>query len=250
MSRKQFIISKGATCKNWTWSWSFINEADKIVIFGAWDNNRIADNTTLIFDEAWRYDISGSKKTASYTQSREHIRLVEEEGYQLKTFPIIYSNEHREKNGVGPAKIKKFIRKLDAKSLIRRGDKWYASDYTASIFLPEEIVSPRLYREGTSKQIFVNAYERNLEAREKCIEHYGYMCTVCSFDFEKVYGVVGKGFIHVHHLVPLSEVRQEYHLDPIKDLRPVCPNCHAMIHRIQPALTIEQLKLRHNKIVG
>ncbi len=58
----------------------------------------------------------------------------------------------------------------------------------------------------------------------------------------KFYGQIGEGFIHVHHLKPLSEIGQEYEVDPIEDLRPVCPNCHAMLHRKKPPYTIEQLK--------
>ena len=70
-------------------------------------------------------------------------------------------------------------------------------------------------------------------ARKKCIEHYGAKCAVsnCGFDFEKLYGDIGKGFIHVHHLTQLSDIGQGYEVDPIKDLRPVCPNCHAMLHQ-------------------
>ena len=114
--------------------------------------------------------------------------------------------------------------------------------------LPEEILSPNQYFEGASKTITINTYERNNVAREKCIEKYGYKCSVCTFDFEKVYGDFGKEYVHVHHLVPLSQIGKEYYLDPVKDLRPVCPNCHAMIHRTQPALSIEQVKeiIRNN----
>jgi 5-methylcytosine-specific restriction protein A len=60
-------------------------------------------------------------------------------------------------------------------------------------------------------------------------------------NFEKFYGVVGKGFIEVHHLIPLSDIKKEYELDPIKDLRPVCPNCHAMIHMRKPPYTPEEI---------
>ncbi|MFM6356828.1 MAG: HNH endonuclease, partial [Planktothrix sp.] len=77
---------------------------------------------------------------------------------------------------------------------------------------------------------------------KKCIEYYGTNCYVCGFDFENVFGEIGKDFIHVHHLIPLSEINQEYEVDPIKDLRPVCPNCHAMIHRKNPPFTIEEIK--------
>jgi 5-methylcytosine-specific restriction protein A len=64
----------------------------------------------------------------------------------------------------------------------------------------------------------------------------------CLFDFKEKYGGIGERYIHVHHLKPLAEIKKEYELDPIKDLRPICPNCHAIIHRRQPALTIEQLR--------
>ena len=70
------------------------------------------------------------------------------------------------------------------------------------------------------------------------------MCSVCGTDFHKMYGELGKGFIHVHHIVPISMIGKEYKLDPIKDLVPVCPNCHAMLHRGEDGkvLTIEELK--------
>jgi len=104
--------------------------------------------------------------------------------------------------------------------------------------------------EGRSYGVVLNKYERSSEARDKCIEYYKCKCAVCMFDFEKIYGVIGKDFIHVHHIVPLSEIRKEYSLDPIQDLIPVCPNCHAMIHREKPALSIKQLrKLISDRIV-
>jgi len=94
--------------------------------------------------------------------------------------------------------------------------------------------------EGALKQIIVNAYERNQIARKQCIDEYGYTCSVCGFDFEAVYGMIGTGYIHVHHLKPLSEIKEEYKVDPINDLRPVCPNCHSMIHKAN--YSIEQLR--------
>ena len=69
-------------------------------------------------------------------------------------------------------------------------------------------------------------------------------CSVCGFDFQKQYGAIGKNFIHVHHIVPVSQMGDGYVVDPIKDLIPVCPNCHAMIHRTDPPLTIEELRKR------
>ena len=96
--------------------------------------------------------------------------------------------------------------------------------------------------EGALRRVVSSAYERNPEARRACIDHYGTSCSVCGFSFEAKFGQLGRGFIHVHHLVPLSAIGSEYRIDPVADLRPVCPNCHAMLHRDDPPLTIEELQ--------
>ncbi len=108
--------------------------------------------------------------------------------------------------------------------------------------LSEEICNAQLLREGTKKKIYVNRYERNPHARRLCIQHYGLNCTVCGFNFEKFYGKRGIDYIHVHHIIPLSKIKEEYKLDPIKDLKPVCANCHAIIHRTLTPMTIDELR--------
>ncbi|HMJ48402.1 MAG TPA: HNH endonuclease [Ferruginibacter sp.] len=107
--------------------------------------------------------------------------------------------------------------------------------------LPIEITEPLF--EGLKKVITVNAYERNPKARLLCIQHWKAVCAVCAFDFEEKYGDIGKGYIHVHHLIPVSQIGETYEVDPINDLRPVCPNCHAMLHRQKETLRIDELKL-------
>lgn len=103
--------------------------------------------------------------------------------------------------------------------------------------------------EGAKIQVYVNKYERSSFAREKCIEYHGCECKICGINFEKVYGEIGKGFIHVHHIIPLNEIDKEYIVDYKKDLIPVCPNCHAMLHRKHNGqrLSIEKLKKELNK---
>lgn len=107
------------------------------------------------------------------------------------------------------------------------------------------------YNEGRVHQVWMNKYERSNIARKKCIEKYGCKCFVCGMDFEKTYGELGKGFIHVHHIVPLSNIGKSYQVDYEKDLIPVCPNCHAMLHKgiNGKVLTIDELKeiIRENK---
>ncbi len=120
---------------------------------------------------------------------------------------------------------------------------------TGDVQFPEEIPTydQSTLVEGLKRTITVNIYERNSQARKKCIQHWGSVCSVCDFEFEKQYGELGKGFIHVHHLIPISEVGQTYQVDPISDLLPVCPNCHAMLHRANPPLTIDELKAKLKK---
>jgi predicted HNH restriction endonuclease len=85
--------------------------------------------------------------------------------------------------------------------------------------------------EGSLRRMAVNAYERNPEAREACLVHYGTSCMLCGFNFGKAYGPAAEGFIHVHHTVMVKEKGgKKYEIDPIRDLRPVCPNCHSVIH--------------------
>ena len=87
-----------------------------------------------------------------------------------------------------------------------------------SFALPEEVSEPLTLYEGSRQRISVNAYERNPKARQKCIEYYGVICSVCGFVFSRVYGNIGSGFIHVHHLKKISEIGEKYRVDPIRDL--------------------------------
>ncbi|GLI34199.1 HNH endonuclease [Desulforhabdus amnigena] len=105
-----------------------------------------------------------------------------------------------------------------------------------------EISKFEIFTEGAVHSILVNAYERDKKARKKCLDHYGAICCVCKFDFGKYYGSAFQDFIHVHHIKPISSIGKEYIIDPIADLRPLCPNCHAAVHAINPPYSIEQIK--------
>ena len=105
----------------------------------------------------------------------------------------------------------------------------------------EIIPLDKTLKEGATVLVNVNRYERNRIARDECIKLKGCKCCVCGFDFEKAYGKLGKGYIHVHHITPISSIGKEYKLVDT-DLVPVCPNCHYMLHRKNPPYTIEELK--------
>jgi predicted HNH restriction endonuclease len=133
-----------------------------------------------------------------------------------------------------------------SESEINEAYEFLSQEYWSSVnvmIFPEEVNAEKTFREGAVRQVSVNAYERDLKARQKCINYYGSDCSACGFNFGKSFGQLGEGFIHVHHLRPISEIAEEYNVDPIKDLRPVCPNCHAMIHRRSPPFSIEEIKV-------
>jgi len=106
---------------------------------------------------------------------------------------------------------------------------------------PSEIHDIELL-EGARTSVEVSRIERDPAARKKCIEIFGALCFVCGFDFERTYGEIGVGFIHVHHLNPLAAAKGRRKVDPKTDLRPVCPNCHEMVHKQNPPFMIDQLK--------
>lgn len=97
------------------------------------------------------------------------------------------------------------------------------------------------YSEGNVTRTESNRYERNPLNRKLCLSVKGYNCSICGINFEKKYGEIGHNFIHVHHIVPVSKVGPGYIIDPVKDLVPICPNCHAMLHRKNPPYLPEEL---------
>jgi len=101
----------------------------------------------------------------------------------------------------------------------------------------------RKYYEGNEVFSYRVGYERSLEARLECIRHHGYICKACGISLEAKYGSIAKGFIHVHHLNQIADAKGGREVDPISDLVPLCPNCHAIVHRRSPPFTVEELRV-------
>lgn len=161
------------------------------------------------------------------------FKLLEE--YEDEVLSLHYLHEH------GFSGVPQSVRECKDKELLEFllhphqmvNEDVYDVDY------PED--DEQLY-EGALVKVMANRYERNQKARKECVTKKGYQCLVCGRDFEDTYGEIGKGFIHVHHLVPISSIGKEYELNVERDLAPVCPNCHYMLHRKNPPYTIEELK--------
>lgn len=97
-----------------------------------------------------------------------------------------------------------------------------------------ELISFDPLPEGSVTTVKVNRYERNPINRLRCISHYGAECWVCGLDFGEHYGPAAAGFIEVHHRIPVSAMGRGYLVDPIRDLVPLCSNCHSAAHRRNP----------------
>lgn len=124
MSRKKFMESHGATNRNDRYGWAFVNHADKVVIFGAWDVHTEPDRA-LIMSTNWERNELGRKQNA-YGEAIEYIGLVENEGYSLKTFPMILGEEYDKKTGTTRAKIKDYIAVVSDMSLEVKNGDYYA----------------------------------------------------------------------------------------------------------------------------
>jgi 5-methylcytosine-specific restriction protein A len=107
---------------------------------------------------------------------------------------------------------------------------------------PEEVDPTRTYVEGTMIPRLVHACVRSAKARADCIRYHGTTCACCAFDFEATYGLAGKGYIQAHHLRPLGKIKKAHRVDPIHDMRPLCANCHAIVHLREPIYSLEEVR--------
>lgn len=190
----------------------------------------------MIFDDAFEQEPFWTDKVQYYgniISFYARFKLLEE--YKDDILSLHHLHEH------GYEGIPRSVRECKDTELIQFllfpyqtvNDDVYDVDY------PED--DEKLY-EGALMTVKANKYERNQKARRECVAKKGYRCLVCGKDFEEQYGSIGKGFIHVHHLTPISSIGKEYELNVDKDLAPVCPNCHYMLHRKDPPYTIKELQ--------
>ncbi len=149
-----------------------------------------------------------------------NLQLIEEVDSEKLSLPLLLQNGLKAAPQ-GPIKLNENLETYISSIFSTANDE----------FFPEVLDTNSEIFEGLKKQISVNKYERSSIARAKCIEAHGFLCKICSFNFAMVYGVLGKDFIHVHHITPIHTIGESYKVDYAKDLIPVCPNCHAMLHR-------------------
>lgn len=163
---------------------------------------------------------------------------------EIKDEPQMSCNECLTENGYKEESTKSFTGKTSRTQIV---DKISNNSIDNNVII--ETASKRspdssIFIEGAERDVCTTRYERDHKARQQCIKIHGTVCAVCGIDFEKMYGELGKGFIHIHHIVPIHTIGEGYKVNPATDLIPVCPNCHAMLHRGMngEARSVEELK--------
>ncbi len=174
--------------------------------------------------------VRGNKSVLEHRQNGKELHLFEAvgKGYVRYVSEMVY-NSHREDIGKDKDgnERKRIMFELMPKDSLDDNDRELTSTETT---------------EGNTVLRYTTTYERDPKVRNDALAFHGYDCKCCGFNFEKVYGEYGSGFIHVHHIKPLSDSGETI-VNPKTDLIPLCPNCHAMVHRRKKhTLTLEELK--------
>jgi hypothetical protein len=200
-----------------------------------------------LIDEEWygTEDLTFEETNVKYQQSASlwanrvqwKIKHLKDEGLLLPTNKSGHGIWQLSPNGVIEAR-RRWLEMTD-------GEDLYLNSIELAIKNDVEIFESEveLGREGQVKEVLSSKYERNLKLRTKAIDIHGLICKACSFDFHQTYGNLGKDFIEVHHLIPISNFKVEHDVNPFTDMTVLCANCHRMIHRSRNAiLSIEDLQ--------
>lgn len=132
-------------------------------------------------------------------------------------------------------------------SLIERIRRHPVEEYNEDNMTVQESTETESHTEGRKKQYYTTRYERDSRNRNEAIRVHGTKCMICGFDYEKVYGELGRGYIEVHHIKPLASQEEEVRVNPETDLICVCANCHRMLHRYRNyIISVEELR----RIIG
>lgn len=116
------------------------------------------------------------------------------------------------------------------------------ASHSTTVSQQRDLKLSTLETEGKHIKQETTVIQRNPQARQKCIEHFGCRCAACGLSMADKYGVLGEGVIEVHHLNPIHLFDDTHPVDYLTDLIPLCPNCHTMIHKLADPGDIEGLR--------
>lgn len=141
-----------------------------------------------------------------------------------------------------------FKNSFEYDSAIELSSKVFTSKKTKKVLIYDEDDTITEGRISTKTAI---VKERSQKLRRAAIEHYTVdgkiVCSVCGFDFKKIYGELGDGYIQMHHENPIYQYSDDgfetYISEAVTNMKPLCANCHCMVHRNKGRLiSITELK--------
>lgn len=187
-------------------------ESSKKDFFATITDFRAFENAVLAkFDSKYLEVIPESRKSNYW---RDGVRVIDEKTYNLITSKI-------SPNIVSEQKVV----------------------YSTNNIIQDHQDSLESSSEGKQSRRYVTTYERNPKYRKQAIAIHGDTCFACGFNFGKFYGEYAKGYIHVHHLIPVSDSESPQSIDPETDLIPLCANCHSVVHRKKDStLSVAELR--------
>jgi len=247
--RKDLLEKLGHTAKASRASWS--HDLGDVIVFDAWENGWTRNAQSNLVKYPLRtngphYNPANPAQSHSHKRWQKHVDLVLAGKRSSRAILPVAKDPSAESGGAKgwlPLVVDGHVETDEKGQVWLHADQIAPADQIEPDRLSEQALAANAQlMEGALHRVVSSQYERNPAARLACIDHYGAICFVCGFSFEAAYGKLGRGFIHVHHLVPVSSIGERYQVNPIEDLRPVCPNCHAMLHRKDPPLTVKELQ--------
>ncbi len=214
-----------------------------------------AKGFTDLIPEDWFEDES--------TQDREHSVLSRNRTYfnrarcsvKVRAADAIldYSGRHSRYNDEHGMQIGQLKFKFFGNDVCRLADVYWRSE--GSQFEPAPVmvkITGDLFDEGNPELLLHMDRERSRKLHNQKINDVKsrgqqLKCEACQFLFFDKYGEIGKDFCEVHHRVQLSVTGRR--LVSPSDLAIMCSNCHRMIHRTKPMMTVEEFAARHVRSV-
>lgn len=126
--------------------------------------------------------------------------------------------------------------KLAIQSVKEEKAQYIPTKYEYEEEFPEGKVLTRLHKQKERNRKATEEKKKRVLSERQKLE-----CEACGFDFAKVYGNLGYGFAECHHTIPIAKL-EPHHKTKLEDLAIICSNCHRMVHRSNPMLSIAHLR--------
>lgn len=196
------------------------------------------------------YEVDFNKALKDYERIHKKPPLWDNiHNFTMKEYEIIGREEFREKLIENYSSLELIIqlKKFNEKNIVN------LDQLSVDLGVPESLEESEYY-EGKEAFRFHKYIERNKKLVKNVKKLFTQrnagelFCQVCKFNFSKVYGERGEGFIEAHHIKPIAEMKENV-ATKVEDLIMLCSNCHRMIHR-KPFLTVNELReiVNRNKI--